>query len=185
MNAAAPAAAQRWVALLRGINVGRAQRLPMADLIALLEGLDCSGVRTVLNSGNAAFDAPQGTKPAELAGRLQAAIHARLGLTVPVQVRTADLWRAIVAANILADGAADASRLLVIFPAHGRRIADCAPAADLLAPAERLHVGPEAAYLWCADGILQSRAGAALLGSQGQHVTTRNWATVSKIAALL
>ena len=46
-----------YVALLRGINVGKAKRIAMADLRALLEGLGYTHVKTVLNSGNAVFDA--------------------------------------------------------------------------------------------------------------------------------
>ena len=46
-----------YVALLRGVNVGRAKRVPMADWRALLEELGCEGVRTILNSGNAVFRA--------------------------------------------------------------------------------------------------------------------------------
>ena len=41
-----------WIALLRGVNVGRAKRVAMADLRSLLEGLGCTEVRTLLNSGN-------------------------------------------------------------------------------------------------------------------------------------
>ena len=42
----------RYVALLRGIDVGRAKRLAMADLRVLLESLAYRNVRTLLNSGN-------------------------------------------------------------------------------------------------------------------------------------
>ena len=50
---------------------------------------------------------------------------------------------------------------------------------------ERLHLGEHAVYLWCHNGILQSKAGSALLGKLGQAATTRNWATVLKIRAML
>jgi len=43
------------VALLRGINVGKAKRIAMADLRALIEGLGYTDVRTLLNSGNVVF----------------------------------------------------------------------------------------------------------------------------------
>ena len=46
-------------------------------------------------------------------------------------------------------------------------------------------VGEHAAYLWCPDGILSSKAGEALLGKAGRQATTRNWATVLKIEALV
>ena len=52
-------------------------------------------------------------------------------------------------------------------------------------PPERLHIGGHAAYLHCAGGILESKAGSALLGKLGREVTTRNWATVLKLKALL
>ena len=50
---------KRHIALLRGINVGKAKRVPMADLRALMQGLGHANVRTLLNSGNAVFDADE------------------------------------------------------------------------------------------------------------------------------
>ena len=47
------------VALIRGINVGTAKRIAMADLRAMVEGLGYTNVRTVLNSGNVVFDGPR------------------------------------------------------------------------------------------------------------------------------
>ena len=50
---------------------------------------------------------------------------------------------------------------------------------------EKLHIGKHAAYLWCADGILESKAmGPLLKGLEGSG-TTRNWATLNKIHALM
>jgi uncharacterized protein (DUF1697 family) len=47
----------RYIALLRGVNVGRAKRIAMADLRKLVEDLGYTGVRSLLNSGNIVFDA--------------------------------------------------------------------------------------------------------------------------------
>ena len=58
------------VALLRGVNVGAAKRVAMADLRALVEGLGYGGVRTLLNSGNVVYDAP-GVAPAAAAARIE------------------------------------------------------------------------------------------------------------------
>ena len=60
----------RCIAFLRGINVGRAKRIAMADLRALIEGLGFSEVRTLLNSGNVVFDA---TRPDQ--GKIALAIQ--------------------------------------------------------------------------------------------------------------
>jgi uncharacterized protein (DUF1697 family) len=60
-----------------------------------------------------------------------------------------------------------------------------APLVPLAKAPERLIVTEHAAYLYCPDGILQSKVGEAMLGKAGKGVTTRNWATVLKIHALL
>src|ERR1700744_4210713 len=70
---------KRYIALLRGINVGKAKRVPMADLRALMESLGYAGVRTLLNSGNAVFDAKAGTA-ASHAKKLRAAILDTIGV---------------------------------------------------------------------------------------------------------
>ena len=178
-----PCEAQRCVALLRGINVGRGKRLPMAGLAALLEALGCSGVRTLLNSGNAVFDSA--TAPAALATQLQAALREQLALDVPVQVRSAAEFRAIVTDNPLAGAADDPSRLLVAFPAPRASLAEISrwPAAP--GDGGELRICAHAAYLWCPQGVLESPLAAALLGKAGAQFTTRNWATVQRIAAAL
>ena len=72
-----------FVALIRGINVGRNNRVAMADLRALLVDLGYRDVRTLLNSGNAAFSAP-GKNAAGVASRIQGALSTRLGVDVRV-----------------------------------------------------------------------------------------------------
>ena len=59
------------------------------------------------------------------------------------------------------------------------------PITPLVKPPEQVLIGKGAAYLYCANGILESKAAEALLGRMGKSVTTRNWATVLKINALL
>lgn len=170
-------------ALLRGVNVGRAKRVPMADLRALLEGLGCEGVSTLLNSGNAVFRAARAT-PAQLATRIAAAIEAEMGFEVPVIVKSASDLAAIEAENVLADGAADLTRLLVAFVQDPKELAGLAAVESFVEAPERFLIGRQAAFLDCARGILESRAAVALLERTGKGaatVTTRNWATVLKI----
>ena len=45
-----------YIALFRGINVGGKNVLPMKELVALLEDLDCRKVKTYIQSGNAVFE---------------------------------------------------------------------------------------------------------------------------------
>ena len=50
---------------------------------------------------------------------------------------------------------------------------------------EKVHLGRHAAYLWCAHGILESAAVEALMRAAGLNATSRNWATLQKIHAML
>ena len=105
-----------YIALLRGINVGKAKRIAMADLRALLEGLGHTDVATLLNSGNVVFKVARKGAPRKLAADISAAIAMRLGIEVPVIVVSATELALIVRENpfALAD---DPSRLLVAFVA--------------------------------------------------------------------
>lgn len=172
-----------YIALLRGINVGKARRVPMAELRALLTGLGYAGVATLLNSGNAVFQAAGGT-PTQHADAITRALAERMQVEVPVIVVTAQELAAIVAACPLDAESADPSRLLVAFAQDACALAALEALRPLLAPPEQFGIGPQAAYLHCAGGILESRAGKALLGRAGPAVTTRNWATVRKLQAM-
>jgi uncharacterized protein (DUF1697 family) len=171
------------VALLRGINVGRAKRVAMADLRALVEGLGYENVRTLLNSGNVVFSVPRGAR-GDPALRIEQALEAELGVSSRVIALSARELKAVVDGNPLGAVADDPARLLVAFlqqAADRKRLAalereDWAP--------EVLAVGGRAAYLWCAQGILQGKVFAALARALGEGTTSRNWATVLKLQAL-
>lgn len=176
--------APRFVALLRGVNVGKAKRVPMAELRLLLSGLGYANVATLLNSGNAVFNAPGGTSTHH-AGAIAAAIAAQLKVEVPVIVKSATEFAAIVAQNPIPAEETQHSRFLVAFVQAPKALPSLATIASLALPPERFVVGKNAAYLLCPAGILESKAGAALLGRAGQSGTTRNWATVLKLQAWL
>ena len=172
-----------FVVLLRGVNVGKAKRVPMAELRKLLEGLGYTNVATLLNSGNAVFRAPSGTSKKHAAD-IAAAILRKLKVDVPVIVKTATELAAIVAENPCAVEGPERSRTLVAFTQDRDDIASVAEIVSLVSQREKFLAGRHAAYLYCADGILQSKAGAALLGKVGKRATTRNLATTLKLCEL-
>ncbi len=174
----------RQVALIRGINVGRAKRVPMADLKALIEDFGYTDVRTLLNSGNVVFTAPKDT-PAEAAGRIEKALLLRLDVAARVVVLTAAEWAKVVAENTLLDVADDPSKLLVAVPLNA---ADLSKLELLLAQDwddDAIALGKRAAYLWCTGGILESRLPQSVSRALKEAVTTRNWATAVKLHELL
>jgi uncharacterized protein (DUF1697 family) len=172
-----------FVALLRGINVGKAKRVPMVELRALLSGLGYTGVATLLNSGNAVFRAPRGT-PAKHAAGIAAAISTRLKVEVPIIVKSASELAVIVSESPIKAQAKEHSRFLVAFVQDINALSGLAAIESLVVPPEQFAVGRNAAYLLCPKGILESKAWEALLGKASKSTTTRNWATVVKLQAL-
>lgn len=172
----------RYVALLRGINVGRAHQVDMPRLRELLTQRGHSGVRTHLRSGNVVLDSS--LDEPELAADLAGAIEAEFGFAVPVVVRTGEEIAAVVAGDPFATLATDPARYLVTFfpgpPAPDR--------VDALPPVEgggEYLVRGRELYLWLPDGIANTPLAAwkwdTLLGVTG---TGRNWNTVAKLAEL-
>ncbi|MET0398525.1 MAG: DUF1697 domain-containing protein [Longimicrobiaceae bacterium] len=172
------------VALLRGINVGHAKRVAMADLRALVAELGYGDVRTLLNSGNVVYAAP-GVAPDEAAARIEAAIRARLGITSRVTVLTSAEVAAAVAGNPLGDVADNPSRLFVAVLRDPADRAKLEPLAERDWGREVLALGGRFAYLWCPDGSTGSQLPEAVGRALGDAVTTRNWATLTKLHALV
>jgi uncharacterized protein (DUF1697 family) len=175
--------AHRHLALVRGINVGRAKRVAMADLRALVERLGYGEVRTLLNSGNVVFSTVRSSAGA--AGtRIEKALASELGVVARVTVLAAAELAAAVIDNPLLGVADDPSRSLIAFlckPADRKKLEplmkrDWAP--------EALAIGSRVAYLWCPEGVLASRLAEAVNRVLGDAVTSRNWATVLKLHAL-
>lgn len=176
--------AKRCVALLRGINVGKAKRVAMADLRALFEELGYTDVATLLNSGNVVFSGARG-KPATTARAIGRGIEERFGFTSRVLVVPgADLGRAL-AEDPLLDVADDPSRHMLGF------LQDAASQKAVRALAqrdwgrERLALGPRAVYVWCPKGVIDSAAMKALAKELGEDWTARNRRTTEKLAELL
>ena len=156
----------------------------MAGFRAALEGLGHGAVSTVLNSGNAVFSST-GRSTGKLAEEIARVVQERFGVATPVIVKSAAEFEAIVRSNPFPPQAPEHSRFLVAFAMDTGKLQELKSLEPLLQPGERLAVTEHAAYLHCAGGLLESRAGAAILGPAGRGVTTRNWATVLKLSALL
>lgn len=174
------------IALLRGVNVGGAKKVPMADLKAMVETLGFTEVKTLLQSGNVVFRAGDEAEAA-LEAHLEAETEKRLGLKTSYLVRDAKQWRAILDANPFPEEArAEPSRTLVTVG----RIAVPAEALDavraVLLPHEKLEAVERQVYAYFGEGMGQSKAAEVLNRKAVKAVATgRNWNTVLKIGALL
>lgn len=170
------------MALLRGINVGKAKRVAMADVRSLLEDLGHGDVSTLLMSGNAVFTSSQRSEK-KLAEEIEAAIRERLQMDVRVFVRSAAKVRKAVDANPFPkEAAADPSRLGISFfdgPADRKALA---PIVEADWSPEAFAIGDGVLYAWNPNGVTGSKLAEALMKCKGAPVgTSRNLATVRKI----
>ena len=175
----------RYAVLLRGINVGRAKRVAMADLRALLEDAGYTEVRTHLNSGNVVLTG-EGADPAEHTERIENAIRERLSMDVRCAVLTADELRAVVDGHPFAGVADNGSRMMAyvyVRPVGPALVAGHPPVPQ---DPERARVGDRAVYQWCPDGLMAAPdVGPYINEHLGTDVTARNWNTITKLAALI
>lgn len=182
--AAAPEPTAR-LALLRGVNVGGKQ-VAMADLrtVAAKLGFDQPG--TLINSGNLVYRTTTGTTPAADAQRLHEAIARELGVTCTVFVRTrAELASILQECPLREEAMAHPSRLLVTV--WDAQVTAAMREAFTQEPVtvERFVAGPQALYCWFPDGISASTAYEKATRRMGDHITARNWSTMSKLLARL
>ena len=175
--------AGRQIALIRGINVGRAKRVGMADLRALVVDLGYADVSTLLNSGNVVFTIPA-TVRGDPACRIEQAMATRLGISARVLVFAAAELTAVVREHPLHKVAIDPSRLLVAFLANPADRERLKPLARQDWSPEALALGARVAYLWCPRGTIKSPVANAVGRVVGDAATTRNWATTRKLHAL-
>jgi uncharacterized protein (DUF1697 family) len=177
-------ASTTFVALLRGINVGRAKRIAMADLRSLIESLGYANVRTVLNSGNAVFDGSAARHEA-IAEAIESALEHQLKVPSRTTVLTAATFRKIVAGNPLVGRMSDPARMIVGF-LHDSRVRNQVRTLERSDHGdERIAVADHAIYLWCPHGLLQSELFGEMNRILRNDVTTRNWSTVNRILAVL
>lgn len=164
---------ERLALLVRGVNVGGRNRLPMARFGELLAALGAHDVRTYLNSGNAALAAPR----AGLGHRVEQALRAELDLNVRVIVRSAAELAAVVAQNPFPDKENSPKLLHVAF-------SDAPPSTAALAAVgtqhgeDRLAAGPGCLYVAYGASPLDSSLGPVLRRLGSGTATARNWTTV-------
>jgi uncharacterized protein (DUF1697 family) len=131
-----------WVALLRGINVGKHHRVTMAELKAAVEAVGGTGVTSHIQSGNLLLGHLQ-TDRAQLTVALEEALQQACGFPVPVVLRTGDELAELVAdCPFEGDDWAEDRRRYVSFLAHPAESARVEALLQRAAPGERLWITP-------------------------------------------
>lgn len=175
--------AESVVVLPRGLNVGRANRVPMPALRAALTAAGAASVQTVLASGNVVFEAESVGAARDL---VEGVLAEQFGVAVPVVARAgADLQR-VLATDHFGTAAEDDARILVNFldrPPDPHRYAQFAT--DVPEP-ERTALDGTEIHVWAPDGVKNLWASYSRIERRLDVVATaRNRRTLARIAAVL
>ncbi len=172
----------RVVALLRGINLGPARRVPMPALRELLSGAGFEDVRTYVQSGNIVLSGKG--SPKSLARRIEELISEEFGFEVPVVVRTRDELADVVARDPLGDVVENPKRYQVTFLESEPPAEAVERLEGLAARGERLVAPRPRALLLAPGGHRPIEAGGGDRPTDGSGGTARNWTTVTTLLAM-
>ncbi len=174
-----------FIALLRGINVGGRNKLPMAELRETCAALGWTGVRTYIQSGNIVFEASGRTAVLEEA--LEKAIAARFGFQPAVMVRSAAQATQLAEANPFRKESAKEPHWVLIGLAKQALKAAAAEAIEAKGRAgERVAEAGGALWFHYPAGVGTSKLTPALIDrAAGSPVTARNWRTLTTLIAML
>jgi uncharacterized protein (DUF1697 family) len=173
---------ETYIALLRGVNLGKAKRIAMADLRSLVEDLGFADPKTLLNSGNVVFRG-RAAAPDKVASRLYDAIAASHSFTANVVVLLRGELEEVIAANPFPHETLDHSRLLVAFATSPDKLLPAEALSEGQWKGEKIAIRGRAAFLWLPQGVADSELAKEFGKVTRDAATARNWATVLKIRA--
>jgi uncharacterized protein (DUF1697 family) len=173
----------RYVALLRGINVGPRNRVAMPALREALEVAGFEDVRTYVQSGNVVLGSR--AKPETVRRKVEQVVADRFALEIPVVVRTRAELAAVVKRNPLGKVATEPKRYQVSFLSAKLSAKVVRELEEVAAPEEQVVVSGREVYAWHPKTIARSKLWAKLAGKDlGVTATSRNWATVEALLEL-
>lgn len=169
-----------YIALLKGINVGGNNILPMKDLVVLLEKLGSHNVKTYIQSGNAVFRS-KAENVSMLSNKISTAIQESHGFKPHVVLlQLADMEEAI-ASNPFPEAESKPKSLHVYFLDSVPRNPDIEALENIRKDGELFHLKGNVFYLKAPEGVGRSKLAARVEKSLGVTATARNWRTVCEI----
>ncbi len=174
---------QRYILLLRGINVGGHNKLPMQALKTLLASFGLSDVVTYIQSGNVVFRAEVAGTEA-LASRISESIEQANGFAPAVMIIPYQTFRQLSDDNPFPQAEHDPKSVHLYFLAKTVDSAEIDRLDQLKGETEAYKLTDGCFYLYAPDGVYKSKLARGAEKALGVETTARNWSTVSKLIAL-
>ena len=173
-----------YIALLRGVNVGGKNKLPMKSLAALCEAHGCSAVQTYIQSGNIVFKAAA-KSAAAFPRALKEEIKKNFGFETTIILRTVDEVRTVTESNPYLTPGVDTKFLHVTFLAEPPSLTDVVRLYPICEKDEACTLRGKEIFMYLPYGMGRSKMAAYAFDKVLQTIgSTRNWQTITKLLAL-
>jgi len=172
-----------YIALLRGINVGGNNKLPMKELVTILEGLALQQVKTYIQSGNVVFQCERADK-ALLSNEISAAIDACYGFSPAILLLAIAELATAMAANPFPEAEDEPKSLHLFFMDQAPQAPDLDALEAIKTENEWFTLIDKVFYLHAPDGIGRSKLAEKIGRGWQVTITARNWRTVCKVMEL-
>lgn len=174
-----------WIAILRGVNVSGARKLPMKELKELFEMLKCTNVRTYIQSGNVVFESTK-LEFSTFGKKVEAAIKKRYDYDVPVLVRSLEEMKKVVAVNpYLKRKDIEPDKLHVTFLADAPKKPEAERIVCTTFGNDSFQLLGREVYVHCPDGYGNTKLNNSFFESKLKLIaTTRNWRTVNELVRI-
>ena len=173
-----------FVALFRGINVGGKNKLPMKDLVSLMENTGLKNVRTYIQSGNVVFQTADSMVP-DLDKKIQDSILGRHGLSLGLVILDKNEVDRSVSENPFPEAASEPKSVHLTFLSALPTNPDIEALERIRVPSERFALHEKVFYLHAPEGIGRSKLAAKIEKALGVSCTSRNWRTVLKLQEMI
>jgi len=174
---------KQWIALLRGVNVGGRNKLPMESLSSIFAKAGCENATTYIQSGNVVFEADFDPGD-EFAEAICEAIESKHGFRPAVSLVSGDSLQHAVASNPYPGAVSDHRSLHVFFLERSPGAEQMDAARKLLSESESMQIIGTLLYLHAPNGIGRSKFVSGVERALRMRATARNWRTVTKLAEL-
>ncbi|WP_281846892.1 DUF1697 domain-containing protein [Olleya namhaensis] len=173
---------QKYIAFLRGINVGGHNKLPMQDLRALMDLLGFLEVKTYIQTGNIVFKSDE-TDIAIITSKIEAGIENSFGFKIPVLIKTPKQVALILENYPFSETEKQTSYFALLYTKAGRNQKQLITTFSFLN--EKFKLINDCVYLYSSTGYGRAKANNNFLEKKLEiTVTTRNFKTLTKLLVL-
>lgn len=173
-----------WIALLRGINVGGNNILPMAVLKEILTIAGCKNVQTYIQSGNVVFESEIKDR-LQLSRKIAVLVMEHRGFEPKVFLLSKRDLDSAIQENPFSEAGADPKSLHFYFLDEPPKESNISALESIQSPTESFSLTDRVFYLFAPDGVGRSKLASSAERHLGVPVTARNYRTIEKLSSMI